>query len=190
EFTGAGSESRPLSHIRLSKAARGADATSQAGRVAVASWSGYIGIWTADESMKRLYTLGTDGHGHSDRCQAVAWNPNGRQLASAGADHNICIWDLPTADADASIDDPVSLQPAAVLEGHELRVNNVEYVPVYPQLVASTSHDDTWRLWDIEKQEEILLQEGHNHPVPSLATRTFPIFSGRFLVSLFTPVDR
>ncbi|KAF4737435.1 U4/U6 small nuclear ribonucleoprotein Prp4, partial [Perkinsus olseni] len=61
------------------------------------------------------------------------------------------------------------LQPAAVLEGHELRVNNVEYVPVYPQLVASTSHDDTWRLWDIEKQEEILLQEGHNHPVFGLA---------------------
>lgn len=40
---------------------------------------------------------------------------------------------------------------------------------VFPQLVASTSHDDTWRLWDIEKQEEILLQEGHNHPVLSRA---------------------
>ncbi|EER05369.1 wd-repeat protein, putative [Perkinsus marinus ATCC 50983] len=169
EFTGAGSDTRPLSCIRLSRATRGADPHAQAPRVAVASWSGYIGIWTADEKMKRLYTLGSDGHGHSDRCQTVAWSPNGRQLASGGADHNICIWDLPTADVDTNIDEPLSLQPSAVLEGHEMRVNNVEYVPVFPQLVASTSHDDTWRLWDIEKQEEILLQEGHNHPVFGLA---------------------
>ncbi|KAF4654027.1 U4/U6 small nuclear ribonucleoprotein Prp4 [Perkinsus chesapeaki] len=169
EFTGAGSESRPLSHIRLSKAVRGADTEGQASRVAVASWSGFIGIWTADETMKHLYTLGSEGHGHSDRCQGVAWHPNGKQLASAGADHNICIWNLPTADIDPNIGDVVGIQPAAVLEGHELRVNNVEYVPVYPQLLASTSHDDTWRLWDVERQEEILLQEGHDHPVFGLA---------------------
>lgn len=42
----------------------------------------------------------------------------------------ICIWDLPTADVDTNIDEPLSLQPSAVLEGHEMRVNNVEYVPV------------------------------------------------------------
>ncbi|EER00405.1 hypothetical protein Pmar_PMAR020792, partial [Perkinsus marinus ATCC 50983] len=67
EFTGAGSDTRPLSCIRLSRATRGADPHAQAPRVAVASWSGYIGIWSADEKMKRLYTLGSDGHGHSDR---------------------------------------------------------------------------------------------------------------------------
>lgn len=61
EFTGAGSDTRPLSCIRLSRATRGADPHAQAPRVAVASWSGYIGVgilgWLLKDSFHVRYGL-------------------------------------------------------------------------------------------------------------------------------------
>ena len=33
------------------------------------------------------------------------------------------------------------------------------------RLLASASNDTSWRLWDLQEQRELLLQEGHNHPV-------------------------
>jgi len=35
--------------------------------------------------------------------------------------------------------------------------------------VASASYDETWRLWDVEKQAELLIQEGHSKEVYSVA---------------------
>ena len=35
--------------------------------------------------------------------------------------------------------------------------------------VASTSYDCTWRLWDVETQKELLLQEGHSREVYPIA---------------------
>jgi U4/U6 small nuclear ribonucleoprotein PRP4 len=35
--------------------------------------------------------------------------------------------------------------------------------------VASGSHDRTWRLWDLAKKKEILVQEGHAGPIYTLS---------------------
>lgn len=35
--------------------------------------------------------------------------------------------------------------------------------------IASSSHDHTWRLWDIETQKQLLLQEGHSAAVYPLS---------------------
>jgi U4/U6 small nuclear ribonucleoprotein PRP4 len=61
------------------------------------------------------------------------------------------------------------LGPLSGLEGHELKVNRVAVHPHHPQFVFSTSDDETWRMWDVVKQQELLLQEGHVAPVFGIA---------------------
>ena len=55
-------------------------------------------------------------------------------------------------------------RPLATLKGHEARVARTAWHPS-GAYVASASFDGTWRLWDVEKQNELLLQEGHSKEV-------------------------
>lgn len=45
--------------------------------------------------------------------------------------------------------------------------------------MASTSHDETWRVWDLEKRQEILLQVQHQH------TRIYIVCKVKYGVTLF-----
>jgi U4/U6 small nuclear ribonucleoprotein PRP4 len=56
----------------------------------------------------------------------------------------------------------------ATLQGHEARVGRVAFHPS-GNYVGSASYDGTWRLWDAEKQKELLVQEGHSREVFALA---------------------
>lgn len=62
---------------------------------------------------------------------------------------------------------PPSEAPLAVLEGHEGRVCRTAFHPS-GNYVASASFDTSWRLWDVERRKEILLQEGHSKEVYSI----------------------
>ena len=127
-------DKRPLSSISFD---------STGANLAVASWSGDISIFNAE----RL--VGTLRGGHTDRCASVVWNTfdNSVELASGGADAKVCLWSRESL--------------LGGLEGHELRVNRIAFHPRNENLLVSTSDDETWRLWDIERREELLLQEGH-----------------------------
>lgn len=56
----------------------------------------------------------------------------------------------------------------ATLQGHEARVGRVAFHPS-GDYVGSASYDGTWRLWDVEKRKELLIQEGHSREVFALA---------------------
>uniref|UniRef100_A0A8C7SU28 Pre-mRNA splicing tri-snRNP complex factor PRPF4 n=1 Tax=Oncorhynchus mykiss TaxID=8022 RepID=A0A8C7SU28_ONCMY len=66
--------------------------------------------------------------------------------------------------------------PVADIEGHSMRVARVAWHPS-GRFLGTTCYDNSWRLWDLEAQEEILHQEGHSkgvhdmqfHPDGSLA---------------------
>ena len=141
-------DSRPLSNVSFS---------SCDPLVAVAGWSGDINVFStsSDRDLTQVVSL----RGHRDRCTAISWSDhNSGVLFSGGCDKKIIMWKVNE-----------SVAPVQVLEGHELRVNRVATHPTCEQFVLSTSDDETWRMWDINKQEEILLQEGHIAGVFGLA---------------------
>ena len=150
-------DSRPLSAIAFAP---------QEALLAVAGWSGDVNIFdTSSRSLPQLHSL----RGHTDRCTSVAWNRTDNpsiHLASGGVDKTIHLWSFDEENRNTSTN---IVAPIDRLEGHELRVNRVGFHPFCANLVASTSNDETWRLWDISRKEEILLQEGHIAPVFGIA---------------------
>jgi len=54
------------------------------------------------------------------------------------------------------------------LVGHKLRVSRAVYHPS-GRYVGSASYDTSWRLWDVETQKELVLQEGHAKEVYGIA---------------------
>jgi U4/U6 small nuclear ribonucleoprotein PRP4 len=50
------------------------------------------------------------------------------------------------------------------MKGHQDRICRVAFHPT-GDYIASASLDTTWRLWDVQTQKELLLQEGHSQGV-------------------------
>lgn len=130
--------------------------------LATGSWSGACKLWTvrdggAEEAGRLL--------GHQDRVTDVRFHPHSgvglgeaaANVASCGADPVVNLWSLEGGSA-----------PLASLSGHTLKVARARFHPS-GDFLASGGFDHTWRLWDLESQRELLLQEGHSRPVTDVA---------------------
>jgi serine/threonine protein kinase/WD40 repeat protein/tetratricopeptide (TPR) repeat protein len=101
---------------------------------------------------------------HPAGVRGLAWDDEGRRLATACADHNVYVWDI------------LAHPPrATVLKGHDAEVVRVAFSH-RGDLLASTSWDDTARLWDPATGEQ-LVSSG-----PMSAPDEWPLH--------FTPDDR
>ena len=99
-----------------------------------------------------IWNVGSDTHGYLDGhfdvpsttkgVTSVAFAPNSKYLASAGADHLVRIWNLETR------------QTAQVLSGHVDEVRSVAFSSD-GKFLASGSRDNSVRLWDWKRGFEL-----------------------------------
>jgi WD40 repeat protein len=90
--------------------------------------------------------------GHTDWVRDVDFSPAGDLLASCGKDKTICIWDR-----------EVLGHPICILRGHADEVWKVEFLN--RNILASASWDQTARLWEIGRGEEIDIFRGYRSPL-------------------------
>ncbi|XP_059081473.1 U4/U6 small nuclear ribonucleoprotein Prp4-like [Tigriopus californicus] len=123
--------------------------------LATGSWSGLCKLWSVPDCQEVL-TL----RGHNDHVGNVVFNPkatidlpkSGPNLASCDSTGHVNVWSMESS------------QPLMALPNLESRVSRVAFHPMGLHLAACV-YDNSWRMFDLESQEEILHQEGHSKAV-------------------------
>jgi WD40 repeat protein len=86
---------------------------------------------------------------HRNSVIALAFDPNGRVLASASSDTTVILWDVP------------SFRPLRVLKGHTRQVRAVGFSSD-GQRLATASADGSLRLWDVNQGVQVDAWMGDN----------------------------
>ncbi|GAB1542532.1 hypothetical protein NUACC21_52060 [Scytonema sp. NUACC21] len=130
--------------------------------LATGSFDGIIKLWELSTG-KEITTL----REHSSTVRSVAFSPDGQTLASGSEDGTVKLWDIKNK------------QVTRILVGHTEPIRSVAISPISSEfssdgegpggILASSSADDTIKLWDLATGEEIHTFKGHSYSVNSIA---------------------
>ncbi|VDP23682.1 unnamed protein product [Soboliphyme baturini] len=144
-------DSRPVAYCEFSPDSK---------YIATAGWSGVCKLWAVpDCSLIRTY------QGHNDSAGCIRFHPSSTisasrtelNMASCSHDGSVKLWNLE------------SELPIADIEGHApYRVSRLAFHPS-GRFLATCCFDKSWRLFDLEQNEEVLFQEGHSKAVFDIA---------------------
>lgn len=196
-----GGDSRPLSAVDCTKQhlqcceSKNTKNNVMRYMVATAGWSGCIKLWDANADLDQL---AVKNMAHEDRIMGIALSPSDpnsnynssrkTMIATASIDLTAKLWTVddnqnngvgPDYNDDTPTN-PYTITETACLRGHQARLSKIAWHPTQ-KYVATTSFDHTWRLWDVETNKQLLLQDGHfretygiamNHPDGSLCSTT------------------
>jgi WD40 repeat protein len=109
-----------------------------------------IGTLSAQD-LKIINTLEKSGHS----IVAIAISPDGKQIATAGTDNEILLWDLSSGTV------------VNTLKGHTNWILGLNYSPNGHYLVSG-SKDNTAKIWDIRSGAEITALKGHSGTVATV----------------------
>jgi WD40 repeat protein len=84
----------------------------------------------------------------------IAWNADGGLLAAAATDHRIYVWDVAKLRQGSN-----SPEPLQVLTGHQAEVTQISFSATN-NLLASTSNDETVRIWEPIGGKELIHAAG------------------------------
>lgn len=136
---------RAVSSVRLNRTGT---------KLACGSWDGNFYILEGGQDFKQI-SQSAPRH-HSEKV-TVHWSPNNDDiLVSGGAEGTLNVWKVGQ--------EPITKPTSTIKEAHAGRIANVVFHP-NTKHVATTSFDQTWKLWDIEKGTCLLEQEGHSKEV-------------------------
>jgi WD40 repeat protein/serine/threonine protein kinase len=158
------------------------------GRIMAISWiDGHVGIYDAITG-KQIHNLPVAGASHTD-AMPVALSPDGRLVATVGADHSVEVRDIR------------SDKSATVLGRHRDRVRSLCFSSS-GRALASTSYDRTVKIWNCDGGEPLTLM-GHSSHVVGVAfspdgelvasaaidgtLRLWDVHTGQSLVTFQTP---
>ncbi len=94
--------------------------------------------------------------GHSNRVNALAVTPDGKQVISASDDKTLKVWNLET------------FQEVSTLTGHSDWVYALAVTPDGKQVISG-SDDNTLKVWNLETFQEVSTLTGHSSEVYALA---------------------
>ena len=131
--------------------------------LASGSWDGTIKLW--DLQTRKLQRTLTE---HSKDVASVIFCPDGQTLVSGSYDNTIKRWHLDTGKLLSSLCKSSSPTECFTLNGHSHRIECFALSPD-GQVLASSSHDKTVRLWKIRTGDEVKTLGYHATEVISVA---------------------
>lgn len=114
-------------------------------RVASASYDGLVRVWNPSGDAIAVSSTGRTG-GHTQRINAVKWLSH-KQLASAGLDRKVVVWDYSESDDGFS----GAIKPNMELWGHEKNINSLDINGSTGRILTASS-DGSVGLWSSSKR--------------------------------------
>lgn len=123
----------------------------------IGSWDGKCYVMDqAKEAGDEMELLKSFDHG--DKVSTVDYSSQSGNVFVGGFSSDISIFDTKTDSKNT-------------LSGHLNRITKVKHHMDHPYLFSS-SHDETWRFWDLVKMKEVYYQEGHTGALNDLDLHT------------------